>query len=195
MKNQFDTLFWERKYAENEVGWDVGSISTPLETYFSQLTTTKLKILIPGAGNSYEAEYLYNKGFKNVNVIDIAKHPLKNLKKRVPLFPEKQLILGDFFNHQKKYDLIVEQTFFCALHPSFRKKYVEKMANLLEEKGKLIGVLFNFKLTEEGPPFGGGLEEYFQLFSEKFNIIILDKCYNSIKPRFDRELFFIFEKK
>ena len=105
------------------------------------------------------------------------------------------MILSDFFNHQKKYDLIVEQTFFCALHPSFRKKYVEKMANLLEEKGKLIGVLFNFELTEEGPPFGGGLEEYFRLFSEEFNIIILDKCYNSIKPRFDRELFFIFEKK
>ena len=69
------------------------------------------------------------------------------------------------------------------------------MYSLLEEKGKLIGLFFDFKLTEEGPPFGGSLNEYLKLFSTHFNIKTLERCHNSIKPRFGRELFFIFEKK
>jgi len=187
--------YWENKYLKNSIGWDIGYVSTPLKEYFNQLTNKDLKILIPGAGNSYEAEYLYRNGFINIDVIDFALSPLQNIKERITTFPNEQLIQKDFFKHRKKYDLIVEQTFFCSLHPDNRLNYVKKIASLLEKKGKLIGLFFDFELTSEGPPFGGSLKEYLQLFSEKFNIITIDKCYNSIKPRLGRELFFIFEKK
>lgn len=187
--------YWEQKYTEEDIAWDVGTISTPLEEYFNQLTNKDLQILTPGAGNSYEAEYLYKSGFKNVDIIDIAMQPLQNLKKRVPSFPQNQLIQNDFFDHNKKYDLIIEQTFFCALHPTSRNKYVKHIKKLLKEKGKLVGVLFDFELTEKGPPFGGSLNEYLTLFSKDFSIKTLDKCHNSIKPRLGSELFFIFEKK
>jgi len=187
--------YWENKYLKKLIGWDIGYISTPLVTYFNQLNSKELKILIPGAGNSYEAEHLYRKGFINIDVIDIALQPLENFKNREPSFPVNQLIQTDFFELSKKYNLIIEQTFFCALHPSLRAAYVKKMYSLLEEKGKLIGLFFDFKLTEEGPPFGGSLNEYLKLFSTHFNIKTLERCHNSIKPRFGRELFFIFEKK
>lgn len=194
MKSRFDKEYWENKYYENTTGWDVGYASTPLTTYFDQLTNKDLKILIPGGGNCYEAEYLFENGFKNVHVIDIALQPLKNLKKRFPNFPEDQLINNDFFNHVGSYDLIIEQTFFCALDPKFRKSYSNKMHELLAENGKIIGLLFNFELTNEGPPFGGSIVEYIKLFYENFTIEVLERCYNSIKPRLGKELFFIFEK-
>lgn len=187
--------YWEQKYTEKDTTWDIGFISPPLKAYFDQLTNKELKILTPGGGNSYEAEYLYDSGFKNIDIIDIVKQPLLNFKKRVTLFPENQLIQNDFFNHTKKYDLIVEQTFFCALHPTLRSKYVKKIKELLNNKGKLVGILFDFELTEVGPPFGGSTAEYLNLFSKDFNIKILNKCHNSIKQRLGKELFFIFEKK
>lgn len=193
--NDLHKNYWEQKYTIEDTRWDLGTISTPLEVYFNQLTNKELKILVPGAGNSYEAEYLHTQRFTNIDVIDIAQQPLINFKKRVPSFPENNLIQKDFFNHTKKYDLIIEQTFFCALHPSLRKKYVEKMASLLENNGKLVGLLFDFELTDDGPPFGGNLDEYLHLFSTHFDIKTLDRCHNSIKPRFSTELFFIFEKK
>ncbi len=68
------------------------------------------------------------------------------------------------------------------------------MHGLLADNGKLVGVLFDFELTENGPPFGGSIVEYISLFYETFLITILEKCYNSIKPRQGTELFFIFEK-
>ncbi|MCK0109112.1 TPMT family class I SAM-dependent methyltransferase [Flavobacteriaceae bacterium S0825] len=186
--------FWEHRYRENKTGWDVGHVSLPIKTYIDQLTNKDLKILIPGAGNSYEAEYLWKKGFKNVFVLDIANQPLINLKKRLTDFPNEQLINKDFFELKDSFDLIIEQTFFCALQPNLRKNYSNKMNELLEENGKLVGLLFNFELTKEGPPFGGSKTEYLNLFSSVFKINTLEKSYNSIKPREHKEQFFIFEK-
>ena len=186
--------FWEDRYHENKIGWDIGYISPPIKAYIDQLVNKDLKILIPGAGNSHEAEYLWKKGFKNVFVLDIANQPLNNLKTRLPKFPEEQLINQDFFELNDTFDLIIEQTFFCAIQPNLRENYSTKMAELLKENGKIIGLLFDFKLTNQGPPFGGSKVEYRKLFSSVFKIKTLEKSYNSIKPREDKELFFIFEK-
>ena len=187
--------YWEAKYKNNTTGWDIGYIATPIKEYIDQLKNKQLKILIPGAGNSYEATYLLQRGFQYISVLDIAEQPLQNIMNRVSTFPKRNLIQQNFFEHTDTYDLIIEQTFFCAIHPDLRLKYVEKMNHLLNSNGKLAGLFFNFELTEEGPPFGGNINEYKSLFSTYFNIKVLEKCYNSIKARSDRELFFIFEKK
>ena len=89
--------FWENRYESNETGWDVGSITTPLKDYIDQLDNKELKILIPGAGNGYEAEYLFSLGFEDISIIDIVKIPLDNIRDRIPEFPEQNLIHKDFF--------------------------------------------------------------------------------------------------
>src|ERR1035437_4689238 len=102
--NKFNKDFWTERYLNNETGWDLGAPSTPLKEYIDQLNNKNLNILIPGAGNAYEAEYLFNKGFKNITVIDISIEPLKNIQKRLPDFPKENLINDDFFEHTKQYD-------------------------------------------------------------------------------------------
>ncbi|MFK7050653.1 SAM-dependent methyltransferase [Flavobacterium columnare] len=187
--------YWENRYQKNETGWDTGIITQPLKSYFDQLTNKNLKILIPGGGNAYEFEYLIQKGFKNTHVLDFAETPIKNIKKRLPQVPYNQIIYEDFFSHKDNYDLIIEQTFFCALPPMARKEYATKINSLLNPQGKIAGLLFDFPLTEQGPPFGGSKEEYKLLFSPQFTIKTLEIAYNSIKPRQGKELFFIFTKK
>ena len=152
------------------------------------------RILIPGCGNSYEAEHLLNEGFTNITVIDIAPTLIENLQKKFQNNPNIQIILGDFFEHQADYELIIEQTFFCALPPTMREQYVRKMHELLSDKGKLVGLLFN-KTFESGPPFGGSQSEYEQLFEPHFEFLQMDLCQNSIKPRANSELFIEFQKK
>ena len=193
--SKIDPTYWEKKYEAGYTGWDIGHISPPIKAYIEQLKNKEISILIPGAGNAYEAEYLFNSGFKNITVLDFAKYPLDNLKKRIPNFPDSNLCKEDFFEHQSKYDLILEQTFFCALDPSLRKRYAQKMNDLLNDNGIVAGVLFDFPLTDDGPPYGGSLEEYKNIFSNVFKIKTLDRCFNSLKPRLGTELFIIFEKK
>ncbi len=191
---KMDKEFWSARYRENSIGWDLGEISPPLKAYIDQLNDKSSKILIPGAGNSYESEYLFQNGFHNVFVLDIAKEPLTNLQERIAEFPEDQLIQIDFFDMQGKFDLILEQTFFCALPVNLRKAYSHKVADLLKETGKIAGVLFNTHFTKDGPPFGGSKEEYLTYFSKRFSIKTFEPCYNSILPREGNELFFIFKK-
>ena len=186
--------YWEERYQKGETGWDVGTISTPLKEYIDQLTDKNIKILIPGAGNGYEFDYLITNGFKNVFVVDIAASPLKNIAERNPEFASN-LIHSDFFALNDKFDLVLEQTFFCAIPPTMRSDYAKKMHEILHPKGKIAGLLFDFPLTAEGPPFGGSTDEYLELFSNNFTIKTLEKAYNSIKPRENKELFFIFEVK
>jgi methyl halide transferase len=187
--------FWDNRYKTKVTGWDLGEISTPLKTYFDQLTNKSLKILIPGGGNSYEAEYLNEKGFKNVYVTDLSKTALSNIKERVPNFPEEHLIHNDFFKLDMTFDLIIEQTFFCALHPNLRSDYTKKTADLLTQNGKLVGLLFNIPLYEDHPPFGGNKNEYLGYFKTYFNIETMNKCYNSSSSRKGKELFIKLRKK
>ena len=193
MESKLDRDYWSKRYQKNETGWDVGTPSTPLKEYIDQLENKNIKILIPGCGNAYEAQYLFENGFKNVFVIDLAPIPLENLKKRVPDFPSNQLLEGDFFELTNQFDLILEQTMFCAIDPRLRMDYARKSSELLVQGGKLVGVLFNREF-DGGPPFGGTKEEYLDYFSTHFQNVHLKPCCNSIKPRQNSELFMICEK-
>lgn len=105
-----------------------------------------------------------------------------------------KIILGDFFEHTGTYDLILEQTFFCALPPSLRKQYAEKMSELLAPGGKLVGLLFDREFELDGPPFGGCKCQYESLFNKYFDMLVFNLCYNSFSKRQGTELFIILQK-
>ncbi|KAA3617786.1 MAG: methyltransferase [Calditrichaeota bacterium] len=193
----FDKKFWDGYYENSHTPWDMGEVSPPIKNYIDQLKNKETEILIPGAGNAYEAEYLWSNGFKNIDVVDISEHPLLNLKKRLPGIDNRRLLQMDFFDLDKQYDLIIEQTFFCAILPDLRDDYAKKMHSLLKPSGKLIGLLFVFPLdlSQETPPYGGSVEEYTKCFSPYFNLYTLETSFNSHPARQGREAFLNLRKK
>lgn len=158
--------YWTDRYIDDRTGWDIGYPSTPLKEYIDQLVDKDIKILIPGAGNAYEAEYLVEKGFHNTYVMDISEVPLRDFQKRNPIFPKSHLLCEDFFEHKGSYDLILAQTFFCSLLPldQYRNAYAKQMNNLLKLQGKLVGLWFDIPLKGdlEKRPFGGDKELYLE---------------------------------
>ena len=186
--------YWNNRYEAEKTGWDLKAVSPPLKAYIDQLTDKNISVLIPGCGSGYEAEYLAKQGFQNVTVIDFAPLAVERMKINLADYQQINIICQDFFAHTSKYDLILEQTFFCSLNPSLRIKYVQKMSELLKHSGTLAGLLFRVQFPNN-PPFGGDKKEYEKIFSEKFDIKILEPCYNSVKPRMGNELFFKFLKK
>ncbi|WP_104000417.1 methyltransferase domain-containing protein [Flavobacterium urumqiense] len=188
-----DAAYWEAQYKAKATAWDLGKVSPPIQTYVDTIKNKNITVLIPGCGNSYEAEYLLDHGFTNITVIDIAPTLVADLKEKFKNNSNIQIVLGDFFEHQGEYDLIIEQTFLCALAPTMRQKYVWKMHQLLAGEGKLAGLLFN-RTFEVSPPFGGSKEEYKMLFAVAFDFLKMDVCTNSISPRANSELFFELKK-
>ncbi len=194
MAHELNGNYWDERYLNDATGWDVGEVSEPLKVYINQLVKKDIAILIPGCGNAYEAIFLLESGFSNITLIDISPLLVNSLREKLKEYIGNglEIIHGDFFKQRGKYDLIIEQTFFCALDPSLRKAYAIKMNELLNHSGKLVGVLFNRSFVG-GPPFGGNEEEYRELFSQHFYLKKMEKCYNSIEPRKGSELFIILE--
>ena len=199
LDSEQEGAYWSARYAEQQTGWDIGYPSDPIKNYIDQLTSKTLKILIPGAGNAHEAAYLWQNGFTQVYILDIAIAPLDNFAARFPEFPREQLLHANFFEHDGAYDLILEQTFFCSFvpNPENRQSYAAKMAELLVPAGKLVGLWFDFPLSQdyEKRPFGGSRAEYLSYFGPYFEIKTFEKCINSIAPRAGNELFGILVKK
>lgn len=193
--DNLDEHYWSNRYQMHTDIWDLKNVSTPLKEYFDQLKNKNISILIPGCGNAYEAEYLLQLGFTNITLIDISPVPVERLQEKLAnhINKEIKIILGNFFELNQSFDLIVEQTFFCAIDPTLRQKYADKMYELLKVGGKLMGVMFNCAF-EAGPPFGGSKEEYELLFAEKFSIKTLEICYNSIEKRKGNEVFILLQK-
>ena len=189
--SELNDAFWSFRYSSKSAGWDIGEVSKPLREYIDQIEDKNISVLIPGCGNSYEAEYLLSMGFEKVTLIDISKVLTDSLKVKFAkeISSRKcEVIYGDFFNLDGAFDLILEQTFFCALEPSLRESYAKKMSQLLTPRGVLAGVLFDIQMPDDGPPFGGSRNEYKEYFKKYFHVK-MSSCYNSIKPREGKELF------
>lgn len=185
--------YWSQRYENQQHGWDLGQISPPVKAYIDQLADKELKILIPGCGSGHEGSYLWKEGFKNVHVLDFSELPLALFMSNNPDFPKEQIHCSDFFQHDEKYDLIIEQTLFCAIDPNLRPDFAKKVAALLKPGGKLVGLLFN-RMFDAGPPFGGNQDEYERYFCSHFSNIYFEPCHNSIAPRSGSELFIKFIK-
>jgi SAM-dependent methyltransferase len=190
-----DQTYWNSRWKKEETGWDIGMPSPAITEYILQYTNNDAAILIPGCGNAHEADFLIENGFKNITLIDIAPEAVERIKKRFEGKTQVRILCEDFFKHNGEYDLIIEQTFFCAIHPSKRNEYAQKTASLLKNKGKIIGVLFDKNFEQQGPPFGGCSSEYKSIFNPYFEIKKIESCYNSIIPRKGCELFIIMIKK
>ena len=191
MLSVMDSQYWNNRYINGNTLWDMGQVSPPLKEYISQIPDRDIRILIPGGGNSYEAAYLTGQAFGDVTVLDIAPVLIERLKKTFARTRVK-VLEEDFFMHKGSYDLVLEQTFFCAIDPSRRGEYVRHMHSLIRPGGHLAGVLFNRSFDREGPPFGGSEAEYRELFAPYFDFKTLQPCYNSHPARQGAELFINF---
>ena len=189
-----DPDYWDQRYINDDTGWDIHKPSPPLKSYIDTLMDKDCRILIPGCGNAHEARYLLEKGFTNVTLIDFSKvvtDRLKEVYKGQPI----QIINENFFEHSGTYDLILEQTFFCALPHTQQEKYVKKSLELLSTHGRIAGVFFNKKFADTEPPYIRDNATYKHLFSPYFDFLQFAECKNSIAPRMGTELFFEFRKK
>ncbi|TAE80143.1 MAG: SAM-dependent methyltransferase [Bacteroidetes bacterium] len=181
--------YWENRWQQGQTGWDLAEVSPPIKAYIDANVDVNKAILIPGCGNAHEAEYLLQLGFTNVTVIDIAPLPVLQLKEKLHLAIQQgklKVLCEDFFTHKGVYDLILEQTFFCAINPSLRTSYATHMHELLKWNGKLVGVLFD-KQFDGGPPFGGTTAEYLTYFTPLFSKVSIIPCINSVLPRMGSE--------
>lgn len=190
-----DAAYWNSRWEQGTSGWDIGYASPAIVEYMRQYPDKDAAILIPGCGNAYEAQALLDMGFSNITLIDIAPLAVAQLRSRYSHESRINILHQDFFTLEGQFDLIIEQTFFCALNPELRPDYITQTHSLLAPGGKIIGLLFDTEFEKQGPPFGGFKAEYEASFAPYYLIHTMERCTNSIPPRAGTELFINLQKK
>ncbi|MEW6325849.1 MAG: thiopurine S-methyltransferase, partial [Nitrospirota bacterium] len=104
---------------------------------------------------------------------------------------------ADFFDLPQPlrgpYDWLFEHTFFCAIDPSLRDRYMETAASLLKPGGHLLGVFYHIQ-PETGPPFGATREELLDRFKPKFSLEF--ECVpRSYESRMGKELLMLWRRR
>jgi len=189
---------WQNHYDNDDLRWDLGQVAPPFIRLWQENKLPKGKAIIPGCGQGHEVLFFAGKGLQ-VTGLDYAPGAVSILSRSLE---EKKLqanvLYEDFFllneHHNAQYDLMLEQAFFCAIHPSLRSAYVETATRILKKGGLLAGLFYETG-EEGGPPFSTTPSDILDHFSDDFHIETLEKTPHSVEKRKDKELLGLLRKK
>ncbi|MGH7954262.1 MAG: methyltransferase domain-containing protein [Limisphaerales bacterium] len=170
--------FWDIRYASGKIPWDFHGVPTSLNSFLKM--SSPANVLIPGCGTGYEVRAFHQAGWK-VTAIDFS--PVAIEQARIHLGElVRFVVLGDFFKHDfgaRRFDMIYERTFLCALPPDSWLAYVNRTAQLLRPGGRLTGI-FLYGEESEPPPFPLTKAKAQELFGDKFSLLRSDLVEDSL---------------
>ena len=188
---------WQDHYDSNDLGWDLGQVAPPFVELWEKGKLPWGEVLVPGCGRGHEVIFLAENGFE-VTGIDFSEGAVTYLGNALKKRNLKGRVLHqDFFSlddtHDGVYNLVIEQTFFCAISPRQRQDYVLKVSRMLKPGGMLVGLFYHTD-KQGGPPYNTTREDIETHFSENFEIQELDKTSLSSEQRKGKEWLGILKK-
>jgi SAM-dependent methyltransferase len=172
--------FWNQRYASAETPWVLHKVPATLLSFLKR-TRTRGRVLIPGCGTDHGVIKAFaDAGFK-VTAIDFSPVALAETKKALGNFGPRcephgrwtgRIMRADFFKSDfgRRFDLVYERTFLCAMHPRRWSRYAKRVAELLRPGGKLIGIFF-YGTDPEPPPYPINKTQAKEIFGKCFRLI------------------------
>ena len=189
---------WQKHYAEDDLRWDLCQVAPPFVRLWEEGKLGQGRVMIPGCGRGHEVLFLAGNGFQ-VTGLDYAPGAVELLSRSLQeKGVQADILHQDFFelgdNHISRYDLMLEQAFFCAIHPSRRSAYVETAARIIKKGGLLAGLFYETN-EKGGPPFNTTPADILEHFSDEFDIETIERTPHSVEKRKDKELLGLLRKK
>lgn len=188
---------WQKHYDDDDLRWDLGETAPPFVRWWGGRPREAWRVLVPGCGRGHEVVFLASRGYQ-VTAVDFAPGAIQRLARGLDAAGHgAELLNQDFFaldaGHDSRYDLLLEQTFFCAIQPENRPRYARLAHRVLKPGGRLVGLFYE---TGEagGPPFNTTREDILEHFSGRFEIRVLEKTAHSAASRRGKEWFAEFVK-
>lgn len=159
--------FWDERFERGFTPWDQAGVQPAFEAFAA--AHPGLPVLIPGCGSAWEARWLAARGYQ-VRAIDFAAAAVASARHALG---EHAAIVeqADFFTYRPPFTpgWIFERAFLCAFPKAMRRRYAERMAELLPAGGLLAGFFF-LGDTRSGPPFGIERAELDALLTPHFDL-------------------------
>ncbi|MEQ1879250.1 MAG: methyltransferase domain-containing protein, partial [Bdellovibrionia bacterium] len=194
-----DEKFWSSVYTDQpNPGWDLQGHSIVLRDILAQLKLPKSRILVLGAGKGHDAAFLAEQGHL-VTAVDVSPNAEASFREKYGAHRNVTYLVQDLFELPEKmhhaYDVVFEQTCYCAIDPLRRAELVGVWRKVLADRGHLLGIFFMQEPKPEGPPFGSTEWELFQRMKKGWDFMYWTRWKNSIPDRLGRELVVYAQKK
>jgi SAM-dependent methyltransferase len=181
--------FWNSRYQSGQTPWDFGGIPADLRAFLKRRPKGG-RVLIPGCGSGYEIKAFAEAGYE-VTAIDVAPAAVERARQFVGPVLAERVSVTDFFAQDvpaTPYDAVYERTFLCAIPPSLREAYRDRIASLLKPGGFFVGYFYYERTNpDEGPPYGLAWGEGDALFSRHFLLTRDDPVSDSLPVFAGRE--------
>jgi SAM-dependent methyltransferase len=181
--------FWNQRYTSGETPWVLHKVPAALRSFLKR-THKRGRILIPGCGTDHGVIKAFaDAGFK-VTAIDFSPVALARTKKALESFRLRReanrrwtgrIIRADFFKSDfgRRFDVVYERTFLCAMHPRRWPGYAKRVAELLRPGGKLVGIFF-YGTEPEPPPYPINKTQAATIFGKYFRLVYDVKVSDSV---------------
>ena len=160
--------FWSSRYAAGRTPWDLGDVPEALRAFLDR--SSPGSVLIPGCGSGYEIRAFHEARY-DVTALDFSAGAIDRARSVLGPLASK-VLLADFFAPDfggRRFDVVYERTFLCALTPARWPAYAARTAELLLDGGTLAG-LFVYGEASDGPPFPISEAREAELFTGKFTL-------------------------
>jgi len=155
---------WNDRYVEGRTGWDLGAappallreIRAAMDRHTERGGGRRLRVLVPGCGRGHDALAWARAGAEVVGM-DFARLAVKDAtalaeREGLPVRYVEANVLELDAAFVAAFDLVWEQTCFCAIPLESRRGYAIAMSEALDQEGELLGLFWNHG-NEGGPPF------------------------------------------
>ncbi len=201
--------FWHQRWQEQRIGFHQNKINPYLSKYWPKLNITEnSRVFVPLCGKSLDLCYFPQQGLKvlgnelsTLAVQDFYTEQQLIASKTVicdensatgqtqmSLWQSKDidLLCADFFTLKKEQltdiKAVYDRAALVALPSEMRRKYVQKMLEILPDKISMLLLTLDYNENEkQGPPFSVTQEEVYELYEPYFNIELLEL--SAIEPQ------------
>jgi SAM-dependent methyltransferase len=189
--------FWDEIYlSEDPPGWDRGEAAPPLVSLHRRGALPRRgRLAVLGCGFGHDALYFARRGYEVVG-FDFSFEAVEGARRRAreagaEIRYERRNLFDLLLRHRGRFDLALEHTCFCAVHPGRRTDYVRVAHGLLRPGGVFFGIFYCHG-ESGGPPFTTTKEEVRRLFAPSFRIVRLAKARDSFTGRKGKEWVAVF---
>ncbi|MDQ3315132.1 MAG: TPMT family class I SAM-dependent methyltransferase [Verrucomicrobiota bacterium] len=185
--------FWQPRYLTGDTPWDFGGVPLAL-TQWLRTESPAGRVLIPGCGTGHEVRAFHDAGW---DVVAVDYTPAAVARAKTMLGPlGNKVILTDFFTHRfaSGFAVIYERTFLCSMPRDRWPAYVDRVAELLADGGRLVGH-FLFGDDDDPPPYPLTEEMAQALFGKRFTRVADEPAVDALPMFAERERWQIWQKK
>lgn len=187
-------MSWEDAWSEGRTRWDAGESAPVLRKLVERDVLPVGEALVPGCGSGYDVMTLARAGWSatGLDVAPTAAERFRRVREDAGVDEEHaEIVIESFFEWDppKRYDLIWDYTFLCAIEPETRGEWADRMANLLDPDGQLVTLIFPVDPSwdPDGPPYPMSPELVTALLEPRFERIELFEVEESHPGREGKE--------